>query len=82
MTINRFVRNLAGLNNHDSCPVKIVAGNRAPRMTGESYYWTTPSGLTRVHHPSAYGWPTWYHASTRRVIVGASWLDSAIAAIG
>ncbi len=49
----------------------------APRTVGQSYYWTTPSGKTIVHHPSAYRWPTWYHASTRRVIVGSDWLQAA-----
>lgn len=46
----------------------------APRKAGRSYYWTTPSGKTEVQHPSAYGWPTVYHSSTRRVEVGAQWL--------
>jgi hypothetical protein len=52
----------------------------APRTAGESYYWTTPSGKTIVRHPSAYRWPTWYHASTRRVQVGADWIALACAA--
>jgi hypothetical protein len=49
----------------------------APRTVGQSYYWTTPSGKTIVHHPSAYRWPTWYHASTRRIIVGEQWVAAA-----
>ena len=49
----------------------------APRSVGETYYWTTPSGKTIVHHPAAYRWPTWYHASTRRVIVGEQWAAAA-----
>lgn len=49
----------------------------APKTVGQSYYWTTPSGKTIVNHPSAYGWPTVYHASTRRVIVGEQWAAQA-----
>ena len=49
----------------------------APRSIGQSYYWTTPSGKTIVRHPSAYGWTTLYHPSTRRVIVGEQWLAQA-----
>lgn len=45
---------------------------------GRSYYWTTPSGKTEVRHPSAYGWPTLYHASTRRVVVGADWITAPV----
>lgn len=54
--------------------IEIIDGSDAPALVGRSYYWTTPSGKTIVHHPSAYGWPTWYHASTRRVTVGRDWL--------
>jgi hypothetical protein len=58
--------------------IEIIPGIAlAPRTVGESYYWTTPSGKTIVHYPSAYRWPTWYHASTRRVIVGELWLAQA-----
>jgi len=58
--------------------IEIIPGVAlAPRSVGESYYWTTPSGKTIVHHPSAYRWPTWYHASTRRVIVGEIWAAQA-----
>jgi hypothetical protein len=80
--INRFARDVAGCNAHDSVPVVVVPGNSSPRVAGRSYHWTTLSGKTEVRHPNAYGWPTLYHASTRRVVVGASWLDSAISAIG
>lgn len=59
---------------HATCPVIVVEGNAAPKMTGESYYWTTPSGKTRVEHPNAYGWPTLYHNSTLAVEVGVGWL--------
>lgn len=55
--------------------IEIIPGIAlAPREVGRSYYWTTPSGKTIVHHPNAYRWPTWYHASTRRVIVGSDWI--------
>lgn len=58
--------------------IEVVPGVAvAPRTVGHSYYWTTPSGKTIVHHPAAYNWPTWYHHSTRRVIVGELWLAQA-----
>jgi len=72
--LRRWLRLAAGLVARDTRPVAIVEGDGAPRVAGDSYYWTTPSGKTIVHHHSAYGWPTWYHASTRRVEVGATWL--------
>jgi hypothetical protein len=60
--------------------IEIIPGIAlAPRNAGESYYWTTPSGKTIVRYPSAYRWPTWYHASTRRVQVGEQWLAAAAA---
>jgi hypothetical protein len=55
--------------------VVVVKGNAEPTILGKSYYWTTPSGKTIVHHPNAYGWPTWYHGSTLRVEVGEEWLE-------
>ena len=58
--------------------IQIIPGIAlAPRSVGQSYYWTTPSGKTIVHHPNAYRWPTWYHPSTRRVIVGEQWIAQA-----
>lgn len=56
-----------------SRPVEVVPGDVAPHLAGERPYWTTLSGKTRVYHPNAYGWPTLYHRSTRRVVVGAEW---------
>ena len=55
-------------------PIMTVGGDQPPRLEGESYYWTTPSGKTRVRHPNAYGWPTTYHRSTRRITVGVDWI--------
>jgi hypothetical protein len=43
-------------------------------MAGESYYWTTPSGKTRIQYPASYRWPMQYHSSTLCVEVGADWL--------
>jgi hypothetical protein len=51
-------------------PIQIVDGHRPPRVVGQDYYWTTPSGKTIVRHPNAYKWPTVYHGSTRRVAIG------------
>ena len=68
----RVLRRLAGAG--AAMPVMVVDGDAAPRVCGESYYWTTPSGKTRVHHPNAYGWRTLYWPSTLRVDVGRDWL--------
>jgi len=76
--VRRVVREAVGA--HTNTPVRIVAGDRAPRIVGRSYYWTTPSGKTEVQHPNAYGWPVLYHASTRRVQVGAGWVASRFSA--
>lgn len=72
LAARRLARQAAGA--HASCPVDITAGNAAPKMTGQSYYWTTPSGKTRIRHPSSYRWPMWYHHSTIAVQVGIEWL--------
>jgi hypothetical protein len=62
------------INNY---PVIVIPGGRlSPRLVGHSYYWTTPSGKTIVHHPNAYRWPKLYHGSTLRVYVGEQWLES------
>jgi hypothetical protein len=55
-------------------PIVRVDGDQAPTVTGRSYYWTTPSGLTEVRYPNAYGYPTLYHGSERRIEVGREWL--------
>lgn len=66
----------AGVNpGNNSYPVRVIpGGGLAPRLLGHDYYWTTPSGKTIVHYPNAYRWPTVYHCSTRRVVVGEKWL--------
>ena len=56
-------------------PVEVVEGRSPPELIGDSYYFTTPSGNTRVHHPGAYKWPTRYWPSTKRIEVGRKWLD-------
>lgn len=68
----RLARAAAGAS--VTCPVHEIDGAAPPRLAGESYYWTTPSGKTRVEHPNAYGWPTRYWPSTLRVEVGREWL--------
>lgn len=71
--INRLVRIIAGA--HASCPVDVIAdGASGPKTTGESYYFTTLSGKTRVYSPAAYGWRTRYWPSTISVEVGQLWL--------
>lgn len=42
---------------------------RGWRLYGESYFWTTPSGKTRINHPGAYKWPKVYVPSTRCIEV-------------
>jgi hypothetical protein len=60
-----------------SChPLEIILGYVEPHTSGRSHYWTTPSGKTEVRHPRAYGWPTRYHHSTLRGVVGADYLAS------
>lgn len=51
-------------------PVVLVDGAAPPVARGRSFYFTTPSGRTIVHHPNAYGWRTRYWPSTHRVEVG------------
>jgi hypothetical protein len=52
----------------------------APRTVGESYHYTTQTGMP-IYHPSAYrrcGWSSMvYVPSTRRVMVGEQWLAQA-----
>jgi hypothetical protein len=52
----------------------IIHGNSRPKLTGNSYYWTTPSGKTIIRHPNAYRWAKIYSPSTRRIEVGINWL--------
>lgn len=70
------VRDALRCSRKDRYPVRVVAGGQPPAFTGESYYWTTPSGKTRINHPSAYRWPKLYHSSTLRIEVGVLWLKA------
>jgi hypothetical protein len=56
-------------------PTTYLAGMEKPFSTGESAYWTTPSGKTIVRHPSSYGWRCVYHCSTRENFAGAKWIE-------
>jgi hypothetical protein len=67
-----WIRSQARAASH--LPIAVVDGPSAPQELGERGYWTTPSGRTIVRHPNAYGYPTLYHCSTRRVEVGRDWL--------
>ena len=51
-----------------------IDGFSPPTLCGEGYYWTTPSGKTRVRHPGAYKWRCVYHPSTMHIEVGRGWL--------
>lgn len=69
------VRRVFGLDRNTQVPVIVLPGGRMPpRKLGRGYYHTTLSGKTIVHHPNAYGWPTLYHPSTRRIVVGELWV--------
>lgn len=74
--IKSLCRRLAGCCKYDAVDVVMIPGSQEPTLCGRSYYWTTMSGRTEVQFPSAYGWPVWYHASTRHVTVGADWINS------
>lgn len=78
---NRVARQYVGDTNH---PVVEVEGDAAPCLIGHRYYFTSRCTATQracrvehsvVRHPSAYGYPTQYHPSTLRVVVGSVWLD-------
>lgn len=76
--LRRIAREAAGA--HRSCPVEIIAGDAAPRMTGESWCFRTRGG-TRIMYPSAYSRSGWsnmvYDPSTLSVEVGRDWLQAA-----
>lgn len=69
------IRRLGGLKG-TTCPIFVIPGKQSPKLAGDGFYFTTPSGKTIVHHPNAYGWRTQYHPSTRRVEVGSTWLKN------
>jgi hypothetical protein len=81
LQIKRELRKIAGTTD-TKIAVEIVEGSEAPQETGESYYWTTPSGKTRISHPNAYRWRKVYHGSTRAVTVGMGWLSDKRRKIG
>jgi len=68
------IREDLGESNH--VPVTILHKKRGkkPPVIGKRGYYTTPSGKTLVKYPSAYSWPTVYHCSTRKIVVGETWL--------
>lgn len=74
----RIARRRAGLGARDCAPVRVVPGRLAPRVVGECAHYQTRGGA-RVWHPSAYARKGWsslvYCCATRRVEVGAAWLD-------
>jgi len=69
---SRRVRKAAGYPG-SSWPIVVVPGKSRPQRCGRPHYWTTPGG-TEVRHPNAYGWPTVYHHSQRKIEVGWGWL--------
>lgn len=72
LNIDYLCRQITGANNQH--PVNLVENSKnPPKLDGESFYFTTPSGKTRINHPNAYGWPMQYHCSTLAVKVGVNW---------
>lgn len=75
LALRRIARTVAGA--HKSCHVDVVAGDSAPQLAGESYYWETRGGR-RINHPGAYARSGWsnmsYVSSSLRVEVGSDWL--------
>jgi hypothetical protein len=65
---------------HTSCPVRVVSGDVAPHLVGDTYHHVTPSGKL-VMYPSAYrrafGRPV-YVPSTLAVEVGQGWLAAQV----
>lgn len=82
LTERRLARHHAGAGK--ATPVVLISSGplpvSPPRLTGESYHYTTRGG-TWVRHPSAYrrrGWSNLvYVPSTRRVEVTRAWLLAA-----
>lgn len=81
MTASIETRRMArkAVSAHNSCPVEIIPGDSAPKLTGDPWHYETKSGR-RIYHPSAYssrGWSNMvYCHSTVRVVVGAEWSAS------
>ena len=76
MKISTKLRRYAGYTPGDNFPFIMILPDsyEPPKKAGESFYHTTPSGRTIVRYPRAYGYPTLYHNSTRRVEVGEHWI--------
>ena len=71
--LSKAVRAEVGMSGK-TYPIVVEEGNDGPRVEGEPHYHTTPSGKTIVRYPGAYKWPTLYHPSTIRIVVGMGWL--------
>lgn len=67
-------------NSKSGVGVEVIDGSaEAPvYVEGRDGWWTTPSGLTRVYHPSAYSKKgrVVYHCQTHKVVVGELWLEA------
>lgn len=74
LPVRRLCRQNADKHVHATIPVVVVPGDQSPTVDGESYYWTTPSGKTRIMYPNAYRWKKVYHPSSYSVRVGFGWL--------
>lgn len=70
------IRKSIGLNRSGSPPIQVVSGRQAPKLSGQSFYFTNKKGDI-IRFPNAYrtawGKPI-YHKSSRRIEVGRNWL--------
>lgn len=76
----RRIRQAAGAQPNDAMKIQIYPGiMMAPRVTGRPWSWSTRGGGV-IQYPSAYsrvGWSNMvYHPSTRRIVVGADWIQA------
>lgn len=73
MNRNYIIRSCTFEAPNSNITIVEVEGKSAPKKVGHSYYFTTPSGKTRINYPSSYGWPMKYHHSTLKIVVGKDW---------
>ena len=73
----RIVRKFAGVWAHCPIDIDVIDMNKAPRLTGESYYWTwscNPGGTRVWSNKGRNMWSTYYWPSTLSVEVGIQWI--------
>jgi len=74
MKLSTVLRRFIGINNNN-IPIEVKKNSKQPpKLIGKPGFHTTLSGKTIVYHPNAYKWPTKYHHSTQKIIVGSGWI--------